>query len=122
VPTAPRRPCSHPGCNALTDYGRCERHKKQDRQERDKRRGSAHSRGYTARWGKARDVYLAQHPLCIACHNQGIVQAAQVVDHIIPHKGDYDLFWDVDNWQPLCATHHNAKTNSMDGGFGNKRR
>lgn len=28
------------------------------------------------------------------------------VDHIVPHKGDMALFWDSQNWQPLCPDHH----------------
>ena len=31
-----------------------------------------------------------------------------MVDHVVPHRGDMTLFWDVANWQSLCATHHNA--------------
>lgn len=31
---------------------------------------------------------------------------ATVVDHIIPYKGDTNLFWDTDNWQSLCKLHH----------------
>lgn len=27
---------------------------------------------------------------------------AQVLDHIVPHKGDKTLFWDSANWQGLC--------------------
>jgi 5-methylcytosine-specific restriction protein A len=38
------------------------------------------------------------------------VTAAHATDHIIPHKGDLDLFWDSDNWQSLCERHHNAKS------------
>ena len=34
--------------------------------------------------------------------------AANVVDHIVPHKGDLHLFWNQGNWQSLCTTHHNA--------------
>jgi 5-methylcytosine-specific restriction protein A len=43
-----------------------------------------------------------------------------VVDHIIPHRGDQALFWDEENWQPLCLVCHNAKTAREDGGFGNQ--
>lgn len=43
---------------------------------------------------------------------------ASIVDHIIPHKGDKQLFWDRDNWQPLCKKHHDRKTATEDGGFG----
>ena len=41
---------------------------------------------------------------------QGKLVTATVVDHIVPHKGDYDRFYDVSNWQSLCRYHHNAKT------------
>ena len=30
------------------------------------------------------------------------------MDHKRPHKGDYNLFWDSDNWQGLCASCHSA--------------
>lgn len=35
---------------------------------------------------------------------------ATVVDHIIPHRGNMELFWRRENWQPLCEKHHNVKT------------
>lgn len=75
--------------------------------EYDQRRGSARERGYNSRWEKARKTYLMRNPLCIMCKREGRVTAATVVDHIIPHKGDTALFWDTENnWQPLCAPHH----------------
>jgi 5-methylcytosine-specific restriction protein A len=33
-----------------------------------------------------------------------------VVDHIIPHRGNRELFWDTENWQALCTPCHNRKT------------
>ncbi len=51
----------------------------------------------------------------------GRLTAATVVDHIIPHQGDRSLFWDIDNWKAVCKSHHDQKTASQDGGFGNKR-
>lgn len=42
------------------------------------------------------------------CELDGRIMAATVVDHIVPHKGDQQLFWDQSNWQPLCERHHNA--------------
>lgn len=34
---------------------------------------------------------------------------ATVVDHKIPHKGDYGLFWDSENnWQSLCKRCHDS--------------
>ena len=70
--------------------------------------GSAASRGYGHRWRKARARYLEKHPLCVKCGEAGHVVTATVVDHIVPHRGDQQLFWDERNWQPMCATHHNS--------------
>ena len=42
---------------------------------------------------------------------------ANVVDHIIPHKGDERLFWDADNnWQSLCEECHNSTKRKMENG------
>ncbi len=76
----------------------------------DQRRGTAASRGYDGRWRKARRLFLQEHPLCAHCENEGIIRPATVVDHVIPHRGDAALFWDVSNWQPLCKVHHDRKT------------
>ncbi len=39
-----------------------------------------------------------------------------MVDHKIPHKGDQKLFWDRDNWQPLCkACHDSVKRREEQG-------
>ena len=64
-----------------------------------------HTRLYNATWRKARATYLRNHPLCVMCDRP---TPATVVDHIIPHKGDQALFWNTDNWQSLCKTHHDA--------------
>lgn len=114
-PFAPKRPCTWPGCGALTQAGRCEQHRKQERRELDVKRGTAASRGYDSRWGKARKAFLSTHPDCIQCQHQGRVIAATVVDHIRPHKGDDELFWDPGNWQALCKAHHDQKTAKHDG-------
>lgn len=84
-------------------------------------RATSAQRGYGSRWQKARATYLMRHPLCAHCEAAGRVTAATVVDHVTPHKGDQALFWDTANWQPLCKAHHDAKTATEDGGFGNRR-
>jgi 5-methylcytosine-specific restriction protein A len=59
----------------------------QARQKADsERRGTAHERGYTSAWTKARLHYLNAHPLCVHCDRDGIVKEAAIVDHIIPHR------------------------------------
>ena len=62
------------------------------------------------RWRKARLAFLAKNPLCVACEAEGKVTVATVVDHVVPHRGDLGLFWDVGNWSSLCARCHSLKT------------
>lgn len=61
---------------------------------------------------------MVKHPFCVECQREGSLEMATVVDHIVPHKGDMDLFWDSNNWQGLCKRHHDKKTATQDGGFG----
>lgn len=65
-------------------------------------------RGYNYKWQQAREGFLRKHPLCVYCERNGMVTAATVVDHIIPHRGDMKLFWISDNWQSLCSTCHSS--------------
>jgi 5-methylcytosine-specific restriction enzyme A len=89
------------------------------RREMERRRGTAAERGYDRRWAQARKQYLRQHPWCVQCAEHGRRTQATVVDHVVPHKGNTGLFWDEQNWQALCDTHHSRKTCVTDGGFGN---
>ena len=65
-------------------------------------------RGYGYRWQKARETFLARNPLCVMCLETGQATPATVVDHKVAHKGDQKLFWDKNNWQPLCKLHHDS--------------
>lgn len=116
------KPCAHAGCGVLVKNGtnRCDKHKQQVQRQQDQKRGTAHQRGYTGRWRKSREGFLNKHPLCAECERNGLITAATVVDHIVPHKGDDTLFWDRENWQPLCKTCHDRKTATEDGGFGRR--
>ncbi|QNB48516.1 HNH endonuclease [Thermanaerosceptrum fracticalcis] len=121
MPTKSKRPCSWPGCPELTTERYCEKHKKQEQRRQDERRGTAAQRGYDARWRKARKRFLSANPLCAECMKQGKIVPAIVVDHIRPHKGDYELFWDESNWQPLCKQCHDRKTATEDSNFARGR-
>jgi 5-methylcytosine-specific restriction protein A len=84
--------------------GYCDRHQRERKVE--------HSRFYTGggfygrRWRRERAQFLAERPFCAKCP-----ELATVVDHIQPHRGNRDLFWDQQgNWQPLCQTCHGVKT------------
>ena len=106
MPRKPKRPCRHPGCPSLSDEVYCVVHRLLYARE------SAANRGYDARWRAARKRYLKRYPLCIECQRKGKFTPATVVDHILPHRGDEDLFWDESNWQPLCKHCHDRKTGS----------
>lgn len=137
MPRRPKTLCRQSGCGALIDApGYCTKHTVVRNQQDNERRGTAHERGYTSAWTKARAHYLRAHPLCVECERKGRTVAAIVVDHIIPHRlkqaidsGDpaaieraRTLFWDSErNWQSLCKPDHDAKTAREDGGFGRAR-
>ena len=121
----PLKPCAYPGCKAfaIQSSGYCKVHaeiKAKQKAIADRNRGTRTERGYSNRWLKASATYLAQHPLCVECLKQGITKPATEVDHIIPHKGNSQLFWDTNNWQSLCHECHSRKTVREDGGFGHK--
>jgi len=69
---------------------------------------------YGHRWRKASKTFLMHRPLCIECSRLGRVTASQVVDHIVPHRGDIKLFWDTDNWQPLCKLCHDSHKQRLE--------
>lgn len=72
-----------------------------------RRHKSARERGYNSWWDKARKRFLLTNPLCVMCKRDGVDTIANVVDHIIPHKGNPALFYAQTNWQSLCTMHHN---------------
>ncbi|MDF2567900.1 MAG: endonuclease [Oscillospiraceae bacterium] len=113
MPDKPLRPCNKIGCNSLTRERYCELHSNIAIVKRE----SSSKRGYGKKWQKESKKHLALHPFCVECG-----ELATDVDHIIPHKGNMNLFWDKRNWQSMCGRCHSKKTAKEDGGFGNKSR
>lgn len=112
MPSKPLRPCKIPTCHNLSKNAYCEEHAFTKPVTR-----SSTSMGYDRKWRKARKSFLEQNPIC-SC---GCGRFAEVVDHIVPHKGDPVLFWDRDNWQGLTVSCHNRKTAREDmGGWSGK--
>ena len=112
MPSRPNTPCKQNGCPRLVTYGNkyCEDHKELHAFESK----STKEKGYTSRWNKARTRYLKLHPLCVHCQKEGKLTKARVVDHISPHRGDQELFWNENNWQALCKSCHDRKTMTAD--------
>jgi 5-methylcytosine-specific restriction endonuclease McrA len=120
MPTAAPRPCA--SCHRLVYTDRCPTcTKARPRRHVDARRGTAHSRGYTARWARVSRSWLARYPWCgqrqdgaldathSRCVQLGQRRVAQCVDHIIPLR-DGGALVDPSNLQSLCF-----RCNSLKG-------
>jgi len=110
-------PCAKPFCKTLVVRGqaRCDVHESERIRAYEQTRGSASSRGYNHKWTLARKAHLLAHPFCVKCLQRGLSVKATDVDHIVPHKGDAELFWSEANWQSLCHACHSSKTAREDG-------
>ena len=107
-----KKPCRYPGCPELTHDRYCEKHKRIEERRQDRERGNSTQRGYNYRWHKARKQFLKEHPLCECdqCLSSHTLKPANVVHHIVDHKGNYDLFWDRDNWLAMNKVCHDKHT------------
>ncbi|GAA0738690.1 hypothetical protein GCM10010199_62010 [Dactylosporangium roseum] len=110
--------CSTTTCPELVPIGqgRCGECKR----EAERRRGSAASRGYDARWARRRDAYLRypEHLFCVLCG-----AASSVADHYPLSRRDLVAqgVRDPDAWRrlrPLCKPCHDHSTaTAQPGGF-----
>jgi hypothetical protein len=75
----------------------------QQRRTYDKRRDEQPWRRWykTSAWQRRRLAQLTAEPLCAICLKEGRVTAATVADHVTPHRGNADLFWNGP-LQSLC--------------------
>lgn len=105
----PLHNCNRVGCSELTRNKYCDKHIAEKPKQKPKKETSNEA-GYTYRWQKQRLLYLKQNPICVICEWNGMITPATEVDHIIPHKKDWQVFWDVDNWESLCKRCHAIKT------------
>ncbi|WDI31604.1 hypothetical protein PUV54_00150 [Hyphococcus flavus] len=82
---------------------------KREAQERhDAERGSAHERGYDARWAKASKEHGQREPLCQYSKLDGVVAARELTDHLYPHCGNRELFWMRDYWVSSTKAMHDG--------------
>lgn len=75
------------------------------------KRRTPYSHLYDRKWRTASKAFLLDNHFCAICSEHGITTPADCVDHIVPHRGDLDLFWDLSNWQPCCLPCNTAKRN-----------
>lgn len=112
--------CLQSSCNKLIDYREkyCDVHKdvqkKQEqsvnkfRYENDKKVLSVYNNKI---WRNVRkSVLLRDDGLCQYCLSNGLVKKAEVVDHFIPVRDDYDKRYDTDNLVSACYECNNKKS------------
>lgn len=107
MPSRPPSACRRPGCPGLVRAGVCSvcgPLVRRSRVEHDERRGTAHERGYDARWRRLRTAHMAAEPLCRMCG-----KLADLVDHITPIL-DGGAVLDDNNLQSLCKACHAVKS------------
>ena len=70
----------------------------------------------TQRWQRLRKHKLQRNPLCEYCLNAGRIEAATVVDHIVPIARGGDAYPPLDHLMSCCVSHHNEKTRGEQQG------
>ena len=88
--------------------------RQEQKRQADRWRGSASERGYNHRWAKARQTHLARSPICIGCEAVGRIEPATIVDHVDPHHGDPEKFWNSSMWQSCCKWHHDSIKQALE--------
>lgn len=83
---------------------------------KDDYRPSSSQRLYNAAWRTARLTHLIANPWCVNCMRHGKQVCATVVDHIRPHRGDRELFFDPNNRQSLCKYCHDSWKQRIEKG------
>jgi len=103
--------CAEAGCNELVRRTRCDLHKPERftkfRQSPGRKRGRKFYD--TARWRRVSKRKLTRNPLCEECKRQGVIRAADEVDHVLPLISRPDLSLDFANLQSLCKRCHGRK-------------
>lgn len=116
-----KRPCIRPGCRNLVDRGYCATcaPKHSPRAINEATRPSAAKRGYGRRWQKVRELYFKRNPFCADIYGDHgkRLEVATELDHIVPHRGDMEKFWDPGNLQGLCKECHSKKTATEESAF-----
>jgi 5-methylcytosine-specific restriction protein A len=102
--------CNRPGCNELIDITEryCLKHTENATSNKPFENAKRSNGGFynTCRWRMLRKQHLKENPYCVKCGNRDSL----TVDHVVPPRGNEDLFFDLDNLQTLCETCHRAKT------------
>lgn len=88
--------------------------------DRARREDSEYRKWYkTARWQRLRRQVLERDGYI--CCQTGVLLTGKapapdspVVDHIVPHRGNADLFWNIDNLQAVSKSWHDSVKQSQE--------
>lgn len=112
------RICKKSGCGRTCEENKqyCYVHKELEGKAKVfTRRGKSSEWHYlysTARWKRLSKDFLQQYPNCFVCG-----KPATITDHITPHRGNAELFFNEDNLQPMCWSCHSRKTFRENNNF-----
>lgn len=113
----PKKVCKFPGCKTSVPRGSvyCDQHREAGASEEYRQDQRHDCREWqhlynTTRWKRRREAQLKAFPLCADCTRAGRIRLAAVADHITPHRGDEELFYNGE-LQSLCVPCHSIKTN-----------
>lgn len=110
MPKSAKKPCGYPGCPELVSSGRCPKHKIANQRDNSCYRDPLVVALYnSSRWKGMRRLQLIAFPWCAACLTVSIYAAATTADHVVPHRGDPELFYNGE-LQSLCFSCHSRKT------------
>lgn len=105
MPRKPKQPCAYPGCPKLSDERYCEVHRKwMAKQYSSYKRSPDSNKKYGRSWREVRERYVAAHPLCERCLQDGRLTPVEEVHHIKPvSQGGTN---DPSNLMSLCQSCH----------------
>ena len=109
--------CTRVGCISKSiKKGLCSKHQPSSnllpQNDKSKRiRKDYHNLYNTTAWKRLRLQLLSRRPICQRCKKYNKITTAIDVDHIQEHKGNRDLFFNINNLQALCKSCHSWKTN-----------
>ena len=109
MPKKPPRPCSYPGCPALTHDRYCREHAREiDRFYNKNLRSPESKKWYGAEWRRVRARYLQSNPLCESCKQQGRLTPATEVHHVVSLAAGGSHA--PENLRALCRRCHSSIT------------
>lgn len=93
------------------DKGRCNKHKRTYHRKR-----KLGSKQYGHKWQVLREKVINRYPVCLNCFANGVIKAAEEVDHLYALNDESTLeeVLNVEQLAPLCRKCHVNKTRTCD--------